>query len=165
MEFACLLDEAAKKSIVGVLETIQKKIVRNVKGVQSRAHTNDVFLELGILKFKDLVEYNSRIIGHGVWLKTLPGNIRSDFEYVTKIGRETRAMGGMNLKIPFCGKKWLETAPCLTIPIAWNGLEMELKSEIKPHIFKKRLKIKYFDKYRNEPKCKRKGCYSCTRFQ
>ena len=84
MEFACLLYGAAKKSVVGVLETIQKKIVRNVKGVQSRAHTNDVFLELGILKFKDLVEYNSRIIGHGVWHKTLPGNIRSDFEYLQK---------------------------------------------------------------------------------
>ena len=61
-------------------------------------------MELGVLKFRDIVEYNSRIMGHGVWYKTLPENITSDFEHITKVGRETRAMVGMNLRVPFCGK-------------------------------------------------------------
>ena len=66
IEFACVLYGAARNSVVHVLETVQKKIVRNVKGVRSLTHTNDIFLELGILKFKDLVNYISKIVGHGV---------------------------------------------------------------------------------------------------
>ena len=110
LEFACVLYGAARTSVVSVLETMQKKIIRNVKGARGLAHTNNIFLELGVLKFRDLVEYNSRILGHGVWYKTLPENITSDFERIVKVGRETRAMVGMNLKIPFCGKSYLESA-------------------------------------------------------
>ena len=122
-----------------------------------------LFLELGVLKFKDLVEYNSRIVGHGIWHNTLPANIRSDFEKVTSIGRETRAMVAMNLRVPFCKKKFLESAPCFTVPSAWNGVDTELKSHVKIKTFKKALRKNYFESYRREPKCTRKGCYSCAR--
>ena len=134
-----------------------------MKGARALAHTNNIFLELGVLKFRDWVEYNSRIIGHGVWYKTLPENITSDFERIVKVGRETRAMVGMNLKVPFCGKSYLESTPCLTIPKAWNDLGTELKKHVKMNTFKKELKRSYFEKYRIDPKCTRGNCYSCAR--
>jgi len=163
LEFACVLYGAARTSVVSVLETMQKKIIRKVKGARGLAHTNNIFLELGVLKFRDLVEYNSRILGHGVWYKTLPENITSDFERIVKVGRETRAMVGMNLKIPFCGKSYLESAPCLTIPKAWNELGTDMKKHVKMNTFKKELKRSYFEKYRIDPKCTRGNCYSCAR--
>jgi len=163
LEFACVIYGSARDSVMGVLETVQKKIIRNVKGVRSLTHTNDIFLELGVLKFRDMVRYNARIMGFGIWHKLLPENFMSDFEQMTKIGRETRAMNNKNLKVPFCGKRWLEVAPCLTVPIAWNSLDTEVKAHEKLGVFKKHLRKKYFEKYENEPKCTRLGCYSCTR--
>jgi len=163
LEFTCVIYGTARIGVIGVLEKIKKKIIRNDKGARSLAHTNDIFLELGILKFRDMVEYGARIMGFGVYHKKLPENIRSDFELVATIGRETRAMVSCNLKVPFCGKRWLEAAPCMTVPIAWNSLSVDLKMHGRLGVFKNNLRKDYFEKYKNEPKCKRNGCYSCTR--
>jgi len=160
MEFPCVLYGAAKAGVVGTVEKVQKKIIRNVIGARYRAHTNEIFLELGFLKFRDMVEYNQRVLGHKICYSTLPLNIRSDFSLVT--GRETRAMKNMNLKVPFCSKRLFETAPCLTIPTAWNNLDKEIKIIEKVKPFKNKLRKSYFDKYQNEPKCSSRGCYSCT---
>ena len=86
LEFACVIYGSARDSVVGILETVQKKIIRNVKGVRSLTHTNDIFLELGVLKFKDMVKFKVRIMGFGIWHKLLPVNFMSDFEQMTKIG-------------------------------------------------------------------------------
>jgi len=154
---------AAKKGLVEIIERLQKKIVRNVKGVRSRAHTNDIFIELKILKFRDLVEYNKNILGHGVCYKTLPENFRLDFEPLITKGRVTRAASNMNLKIPLSSKCIFETAPCFTVPTAWNSLSTDLKVIFKRNSFKGKLRLNYFDKYRSEPECSRDGCYSCAR--
>ena len=66
LEFASVLYGAARKGTISVLEKVQKKIVRNVKGASSRAHTNEIFSEFAILKVSDLVEFNQAVFGHGV---------------------------------------------------------------------------------------------------
>jgi len=162
LEFACVLYGAARKGTVNVLEKIQKKIVRNVKGAKSRAHTNNLFHEFKILKLRDLVEYNQRIFGHGIWYKKLPENIQTDFERVTLAGREMRSKTNLNLKIPLCKKRYLEVAPCFSVSTAWNSLDKSLKSELKLNTFKKSLRENYLEKYRSMPKCSHDKCYSCA---
>ena len=109
LEFACILYGSAKKSTLDCLEKIQKKIIRNVKGTRSRAHTNNIFLELGVLKLKDLIEYNQIVLGHGIWHETLPDNIRSNLDKLENIDRGTRASLKLNFKIPFCKKRIVGT--------------------------------------------------------
>ena len=97
LEFASVLYGAARKGTISVLEKVQKKIVRNVKGASSRAHTNEIFSEFAILKVRDLVEFNQAVFGHGVWYETLPINITTDFQPHTIAGGiETRAKGPSN---------------------------------------------------------------------
>jgi len=62
LEFACVLYGSAGKGTIDVIEKMQKKIVRNVKGTSGRAHTNDIFIEFGFLKTRDMIEYNRRIL-------------------------------------------------------------------------------------------------------
>ena len=162
LEFACVLYGAARKGVVDIIEKLQKKIIRNVKGVWSRAHTNGIFIELGIMKVRDMVKYNQRIVGHGIWYETLPKNIRLDFEPLVAIGRETRAAGNMNLKVPFCKKQLFQTAPCYTIPTAWNALSTETKKIMRLNPFKNKLRKNIFERYRSEPECTRDGCFSCS---
>ena len=147
---------------ISILKKIQKKVVRNVKGVAGRAHTNNIFMEFGILKVRDLIEYNRRVFGYGIWYNKLPENIRSDFERVSTVGAKTRAIEKLSLKEPFCKKKIHESAPCVTIPSAWNCLETTTKSINKIGAFKNKLCKLFFEKYRNEPKCSRTHCYSCA---
>ena len=163
LDFASILYGAARKGTITILEKIQKKIVRNIKGVSSRAHTNDIFLELGILKLSDLIEFNQAVFGHGVWYERLPTNIRTDFEQLSTVGSETRAIGKKTFKVPFCRKSFLESAPCLTVSNTWNNLDLNLKKNEKINSFKKSLLQVFFDKYRNEPKCSLAGCFSCDR--
>ena len=163
LEFACILYGSAKKSTLDCLEKIQKKIIRNVKGTRSRAHTNNIFLELGVLKLKDLIEYNQIVLGHGIWHETLPDNIRSNLDKLENIDRGTRASLKLNFKIPFCKKRMFETAPCFSVPTAWNKLDTSLKSETRLNAFKTKVRNFYFDQYRSEPECNRVGCYSCSK--
>jgi len=153
---------SAGKGTIDVIEKMQKKIVRNVKGTSGRAHTNDIFIEFGFLKIRDMIEYNRRIFGHGVMHGIMPESIRSDFEHVTAIGCTTRAVNGLNLKIPFCKKSLLASAPSFTVPTAWNTLNLEIKKVQKARSFKKLLQKDYFDRYRAEPSCSRTDCYSCA---
>jgi len=161
LEFACVLYGASRKGVVDIIEKLQKKIVRNVKGVWSRAHTNNIFSELGIMKVRDMIEYNQIILGHGIWYKTLPENIRLDFEPIVSIERKTRAATNMNLKVPFCSKEIFKSAPCFTIPTAWNTVSVEFKKMPKIKSFKNKIQKNYLDKYKNEPECTRNDCYSC----
>ena len=164
LEFASVLYGAARKGTISVLEKVQKKIVRNVKGASSRAHTNEIFSEFAILKVRDLVEFNQAVFGHGVWYETLPKNIRTDFEpHTTAGGIETRAKGKLMFKVPFCKKRFMESAPCLTVPTVWNNLDPTLKTNGKINSFKKNLRKEIVDRYRKEPKCSLDGCYSCAR--
>ena len=109
-----------------------------------------------------MIEYNRRIFGHGVMHGIMPESIRSDFEHVTAIGCTTRAVNGLNLKIPFCKKSLLASAPSFTVPTAWNTLNLEIKKVQKARSFKKLLQKDYFDRYRAEPSCSRTDCYSCA---
>jgi len=146
-----------------MLEKIQKKIVRNIKGALSRAHTNELFLELGILKLHDQIELNQAIFGHGVWYRTLPTNILSDFEPLSAVGSQTRAVCNKTLKVTFCKKRFLESAPCFAISSVWNNLDIDLKSNAKRNSFKNNLRSAFFDRYRNEPRCSLVKCFSCAR--
>ena len=70
----------------------------------SNYFTNNIFLELGVLKLKDLIEYNQIVLGHGIWHETLPDNIRSNLDKLENIDRGTRASLKLNFKIPFIDK-------------------------------------------------------------
>jgi len=163
LDFASVLYGAARKGTIGMLEKIQKKIVRNIKGALSRAHTNELYLELGILKLHDQIELNQAIFGHGVWYRTLPTNILSDFEPLSAVGSQTRAVCNKTLKVPFCKKRFLESAPCFAISSVWNNLDIDLKSNAKRNSFKNNLHSAFFDHYRNEPRCSLVKCFSCAR--
>ena len=68
----------------------------------------------------------------------------------------------MNLKVPFCKKQLFQTAPCYTIPTAWNALSTETKKIMRLNPFKNKLRKNIFERYRSEPECTRDGCFSCS---
>ena len=69
--------------------TVQKRAIRLIADVNTREHTSPLFKQLGILKFKDLVHYNTLLIMHDYLFGVLPPPFNDKFHLHNTI-RHTR---------------------------------------------------------------------------
>jgi len=97
-------------------------------------------MELGLLKFKDMVKYNNQLLGYKIWHSIAPKNIRNDFIQIRTAAHDTRSIEKLNFKKTLSQKKFLQSAPCLTIPQAWSEVDVELKMAPKLTSFKTKIK-------------------------
>ena len=68
------------KTKLKAISVIQKKAIRVVCKVSNRSHTNELFKELNILKFLDLLEYKCGIIMYNAYHGSLPKKLQHLFE-------------------------------------------------------------------------------------
>ena len=161
LEFSSWVYGHCGKSIIEELFTLQKKIVRNVMGVRRRVHTNQLFINLGLLKLSDLIEYNTRVVGWKIWYEKAPTNLSDGYEKIS-LPRKTRSANEENFKIPFTKKEKMKVAPCYSVPKCWNTIDRETKKIASLGKFKRTLLAYYLDNYRNQSPCKIKNCYACS---
>ena len=162
LEFGSWVYSHCGKTIIDQIFRLQKKIVRNVIGVKGRVHTNQFFIDLGLLKFRDLIDYNTKVIGWKIWNKSAPENLCEGYEETASI-HNTRYARDLNFKIPFCKKATLKFAPCYSVTKNWNEVNIEFKKIEKLGEFKAKMAYEYFENYRREPKCKIKNCFACSK--
>ena len=87
MEFGILAWGGINKTKLSKIINLQKKCLRNVAGKQYRSHTNPIFSKLGILKFNDMLHYNSSIFMHNFINDKLPNSFRNFFEPLSFSGQ------------------------------------------------------------------------------
>lgn len=138
------------KSLLHSLTVLQKRAVRIIHKVGYQDHTHSLFLQSKILKFSDIVPYQTAQIMHKAKSRKLPGNfqhlfnmqvghyeLRGEFNFKRLKNRTT--MRGFSISI--CGVK------------LWNGLNVELKHCQNINQFKKRYKQMVFQQYKDEEVC------------
>ena len=75
---------AYKQSIDCIMKS-QKRVLRIICKTDRFSHTNDLFLRLKLLKFKDLVDYKIAIIMYRASKNDLPLNVQTYFVYTRNI--------------------------------------------------------------------------------
>ena len=67
-----------KKSLDCIVK-VQKWAIRIISKVGRRAHTNELFRNLKLLKFTDLVDFKTAVFMYNANLKLLPANVQQKF--------------------------------------------------------------------------------------
>uniref|UniRef100_A0A672G3Z8 Reverse transcriptase domain-containing protein n=1 Tax=Salarias fasciatus TaxID=181472 RepID=A0A672G3Z8_SALFA len=136
----------ACKTYLDPICILQKRALRVVNGSGYRAHTNPISLQLGTLKFNELVELNVLKCMYKAHQKTLPENLQNRF----KKKESKYNLRGSDF---FCKPKF-RTKPkerCISVHGVnlWNSLECEIKTSKSIHCFKKSVKLILMDRYKD----------------
>ena len=135
------------KSSLHSLSVLQKRAIRIIHKVGYLDHTTPLFLRSHLLKFSEIVEYQTAIIMFKAIHNLLPANIQKLFR-----GRD----GGYNLRGEFKLKTLAVRTTVRTFSISicgvklWNSLPVELKQCLNVGHFKRKYKDGIFTKYRIE---------------
>lgn len=134
------------KSSLSSLTVLQKRIIRIIHKVGYLDHTHSLFIQSKILKFPDLVLYQTLQLMYKAKSNKLPSNIQQLFKiedgyydlrqkFIFKRNRCRTTRRGFNLSI--CGVR------------EWNNLSIELKQCSNLNQFKKKYKHMVFQQYRD----------------
>ena len=165
---------------------MQKQAVRYIVNAKHNSHTDPLFRSLEILKFDDLVKYNSAIFMFNLAMGTQPLSIASDF---TRGEHFNRNLNWVVEKTPYV---YLDKNAPVALVKLWNSLNFahrnwlkevpENKSKKKSNIhpykipdcnnrdlnkfrlkgFKKSLSDTFIDGYKQVVGCNNKFCKDCT---
>ena len=127
--------------------TIQKKAIRIINKTYYTAHTPPLFIKNNLLKFIDLVDYNTAIFTYKAHKNGLPPCLQKLF-----VIRETKYnLRGTN-KFNKHFARINDKAFCLSVKgiNLWNDLDNELKSCTSLNKFKKMYKNKIINRYKAE---------------
>ena len=125
---------------------LQKKAMRLVGKESYRAHTSPIFKRYNVLKFMDLIEFNSCLIMYKACNSMLPVNVQAQFiknkevhNYGTR-NREKLHVKNVksNVKNISVNNKGVKL---------WNNLDEQIRSSVSINLFKKRLKSKFIEAY------------------
>ena len=117
---------------------LQKKAVRIISRTDNRAHTRDLFIDLGILPFKKLVIYNTARFMYLYRNKKVPAT----FDNTWKLNRDVRTRGLRNdndYSIQFTNKQYIKSLPLFSFPSVWNRLPADIKSLQDKNLFNRKL--------------------------
>ncbi|KAK0133338.1 RNA-directed DNA polymerase from mobile element jockey [Merluccius polli] len=124
------------KTTLSPLTILQKRVIRIIHKVGYRDHTHPLFLHSKMLKFTDIVPYQTAQIMYKAKSNTLPGNIQQLFK-IKEMRYDLR--GTLNFERP----KYRTDKRAYSISICgasqWNKLDVELKKCPNVIQFKKRL--------------------------
>ena len=129
------------------LITLQKKTIRIIHKVGYRDHTNQLFLQSRLLKFLDIVAYQTSIIMHKARYNQLPVNIQNLF---CNRDAHYNLRGELNFRV--LTRRTTLKSFCISIigVDTWNKLSEEMKKCTSINVFKKMYKKMVFTKYDKE---------------
>ena len=143
------------------IENLQKRCIRNVGLKNFRAHTEPIFKEMEILKFKDKLAYNRSVFMHQYKNNKLPESFSDIFTDVTNTDDLQTRHNDYNFVNKPAIKSYLEKFPYKQILSNWNSLSIDLKSTADEDAFKQMLKEMYLSNYECDSQCLG-PCYSCS---
>ena len=160
LNFGNLLWGSANQKMLGKVENLQKKCIRNVALKKCTAHTEPIYKNLEILKLSDKIAMCRSIFMHKYRHNKLPISFSDIFvDIVSTDELQTRHNDYNYLNKPAV-KKYLEQFPYKKIVNDWNHLSIDLKSTADETEFQQLLKDKYFSNYSNDIQYFG-PCYSC----
>ena len=161
LNFGNLLWGCAQNKFLDRIENLQKKCIRNVALKDFRAHTEPIFKELGILKFRDKLSYCRSVFMHQYRHGKLPPSFSGIFtETIMSTEMQSRHKD-YNYQNQPAIKGRLEKFPLKQIIFNWNRLDIELKATGDIEEFQKMLNSKILNNYKHETECP-DNCFSCN---
>ena len=79
LEYGVLAWGSSKNKLITSINKIQKRCIRNLASGSWLSHTDPLFGKLNILKFKDILDVNSKIFMHKYFNSQLPGSFNDMF--------------------------------------------------------------------------------------
>ena len=129
------------------LLTLQKRAIRLIHKVHFLEHTNLLFFKSKIIKFYDIVEFQTAQFVYKACNKKLPYHLQNKFKNYTgcyKLRNE------LNFKIPLFRTRKKSFSITITGVRLWNSLKMDLKQSQNIDHFKNRYKKMLFEKYNDQ---------------
>ena len=135
------------KSSLLPLCTLQKRAIRMVHKAGFQDHTNQLFINSCLLKLPDLVEFQTAQLMYKARNKQLPDNIQKLFTD-REGGYDYR--GNLNFRTRIVRTTMKRMCTSVSGVKVWNKLSQELKQCPSMSVFKKRLRLMIFNKYRDD---------------
>lgn len=135
------------KSTLKPVVKLQKRVIRLIHKVVFLDHTNSLFSKSKILKFYDIVEFQSIQMLYKARHKLLPSQIQRRFHERTGCYELRDELNFRKQKHSTTLKSFSPTVNGVQL---WNNLEMEMKQCPNINLFKYKYKQKIFEKYREE---------------
>ena len=161
LDFGSLAFGCAKASKIKKIVTLQKKCIRHVKNVSSRAHSEPIFDQLKIIKFQDLFKYNVCIFMN----QYRTGNLPSSFDGMFSLLRDSEDIGirdsFYNYKINPPKSKSLNNFPRIVFLPIWNSLSSIYQSTDSHKHFKNELLKSMLSEYEQFIACDNILCVEC----
>ena len=160
LNFGNLLWGCADQKLLGKVENLQKKCVRNVALSKFKAHTEPIFKEHQILKFADKLSFCRAIFMHQYRNNKLPTSFSNIFADIICTDQLQTRHNDYNYVNKPAVNKHLENFPYKKIVSNWNSLSIDLKSTAEYVDFYDLLKKTYLLSYSCEIECVG-PCFSC----
>ena len=137
------------KTSLKAITILQKRAIRIINNVGFQEHTNSLFLQSKLLKFTDLVDYQTAQTMFKAKNMSLPGNIQKLFgEPEGDYNLRGKEKG--NFKVNYrrtTGKSFCISNSGVEL---WNGLTVELKRCANVKNVRNKFKVMIFMRYRDE---------------
>ena len=135
------------------IEKLQKKAIRNIAAAKYNEHTERIFKNLKILRFKDQATVNTSKLMHSIKYQYAPRALINMFcnEPVNKRHDQN------NLPESF----FPADITLNKMPRVWNSLNSTYKAISSPKYFKTSLFSSFISEYKEESNCT-KDCYTCN---
>ena len=140
------------KGIIG----LQKKCVRNVANKLKLSHSDPIFSSLEILKFPDLVVYNSLLFMHKFAFGLQPPTFNDMFH---PLGVNNRTG---NYRLVKYNAKFFDHFPSVYLPKIWNEYSSKIKHCITITSLKSLLTDLLISKYKTRESCGFVRCPDCS---
>ena len=127
--------------------------MRCIYNSKYNAHTDPIFIKLGLHKFNDLLNINQACFVHKFAYDKLPSSFNDFFEKLPSFERN------LSLRLPKISNNQLKIFPSYYLPLLWNSLPLETKRIISVSKFKKTYAKSLLSNYNKE--CNKINCYSC----
>ena len=154
LEYGILAWGNAKSREIDKISIIQKKILRNLYNSKYNAHTDPIYSCLKILKFEDILQYNSITLMYKYVNSLLPDSFSDIFGQVNQRSR--------CIKTEKVRYKCLEIFPKAFLPKIWNFIPMNLKYSTSLKELQRCAKSNFINVY-DSFTCRKINCYSCKK--
>ena len=145
--YCCEIWGNTYKTNLNCIVVLQKKIIRIISKKKLNEHTTELFHDLKLLKFTDVVELKTAVTMYLAHNNSLPSKIQQLFVFVNNDQRhyETRQVKIFKDITPRTTKKEM----CLSVRgiNLWNKMNAEFINVCKLNIFKRKYKLMLLKKY------------------
>ena len=135
------------QSNLSSLITLQKKAVRIINFSSFNEHSSPLFKGLHLLKFTDIVYYNTALFMHNFYNGNLPKSFDGFFNPVYQLhGHNTRLASKLAYSLPMARTNYGIFNIRFTGPRIWNDIDDSLKN-LSIFSFKRKLKYRLINRY------------------